>query len=99
MMSSKGKEVDRQEQTEEAAEGSASSAKSSVTLQVCVQPHLQLPNLASKDFIPLVSAHPTLLQIFLFLVCREHISIVLLSKNGDFYSGRCEDLSPRPKEP
>lgn len=65
-MSSKGKEVDKQEQTEEAAEGSASSAKSSVTLQVCVQPHLQLPNLASKDFIPLVSAQLRCYRFFFF---------------------------------
>jgi len=39
---------------------------SSVMLQVCVQPHLQLPDLVSKAFIPLVSAQPTLLQIFCF---------------------------------
>lgn len=45
-----------------------------------MQPHLQLPNLVSKDFIPLVSAQPTLLQVLIFLVCREHLSVVLLAK-------------------
>lgn len=74
MRSSKGKEVDKQEQTEKAAKGSASSTKSSVTLQVCVQPHLQLPNLVSQDFIPLVSAQPTLLHFSFSGMQGAHIS-------------------------